>query len=303
MKKQLLFILIAIFISLQGYSQITFERGYFIDNSDQRIDCHIKNIDWKNNPTEFEYRLLQQDQVKKATIESVKEFGIDNGSKYSREIVEMDRSKDDFDNLDFSRNPTFKEEEVFLKILVVGQANLYSYEDGNLTGYFYKWEDSKIQQLVHKFYRISHNRIGENTRFRQQLLNNVNCKSFPTDKVEKVEYEKNDLVDYFVEYHKCMDLEFSNFENKYKRDLVKFNIHINSSIYYRRSDGSAITSLELESRPSLALGVGYWNKDKYGLELRYQIGREVLSNFIILSSSYKSLSIIFGYPLFNKNSS
>ena len=38
-------------------AQISFEKGYYIDNSNQKVDCLIKNVDWKNNPTSFEYKL------------------------------------------------------------------------------------------------------------------------------------------------------------------------------------------------------------------------------------------------------
>ena len=81
MKKQLLFLLITI-LSFNCYSQISFEKGYYIDNSNQKTNCLIKNIDWKNNPTQFEYKLSENSESKKKTIESIKEFGINNISKY-----------------------------------------------------------------------------------------------------------------------------------------------------------------------------------------------------------------------------
>ena len=39
-----------------SYSQITFEKGYFISNDGIKTECFIKNLDWRNNPTEFEYK-------------------------------------------------------------------------------------------------------------------------------------------------------------------------------------------------------------------------------------------------------
>ena len=53
MKKQILLLLTTI-LSLNSYSQINFDKGYFINDSNQKVDCLIKNIDWKNNPTEIE---------------------------------------------------------------------------------------------------------------------------------------------------------------------------------------------------------------------------------------------------------
>ena len=56
MRKQILVLAFITISCLQSYSQIIFENGYFIDESNNRIECLIKNIDWKNNPTEFEYK-------------------------------------------------------------------------------------------------------------------------------------------------------------------------------------------------------------------------------------------------------
>ena len=77
MKKQLLFLL-TIILSFNCYSQISFEKGYYINNSYQKTNCLIKNIDWKNNPT--------------------------------------DRSSEIMDDLNNDKNPTFKEEKLFLKV-------------------------------------------------------------------------------------------------------------------------------------------------------------------------------------------
>lgn len=95
MKRQLLLILIII-LSLNGYSQISFEKGYYIDDSNQKIYCLIKNIDWENNPTEFEFKLTGNSEPKKAIVKNVKEFGIENISKYVRGNVNIDRSSDKY---------------------------------------------------------------------------------------------------------------------------------------------------------------------------------------------------------------
>ena len=58
MKKKLFFLL-TIILSLNSYSQVSFEKGYHIDNNDQKISCLIKNLDWKNNPTKFEFKLSE----------------------------------------------------------------------------------------------------------------------------------------------------------------------------------------------------------------------------------------------------
>ena len=189
MKKQFLFILITI-LSFNGYSQISFEKGYYIDNTNQKTNCLIKNVDWKNNPTEFEYKLSENSESKKTTIKSIKEFGIDNITKYIRSTVNIDRSSENTNNLSNHKNPIFQREELFLKVLIEGKANLYQYTDSNLKRYFYNKENSNIEQLIFKSYKTTENNIGKNNRFRQQLWVDLKCPNFKTSKIENVKYKK-----------------------------------------------------------------------------------------------------------------
>ncbi|WP_205635394.1 hypothetical protein [Flavivirga aquatica] len=91
MKKKLLLLFISI-LSINCYSQISFEKGYYINNAGQKIDCLIKNIDWDNNPTSFEYKELESSKIKMTNIKFVKEFGVYHVSKYIRSKVNIDRS-------------------------------------------------------------------------------------------------------------------------------------------------------------------------------------------------------------------
>lgn len=77
MKKKLLLLLLTI-LSFDASAQISFEKGYFITNAGEKIDCLIKNIDWKNNPVDFEYQLVQNGTLMNENIKSVQEFGIYN---------------------------------------------------------------------------------------------------------------------------------------------------------------------------------------------------------------------------------
>lgn len=108
----LLFAFITV-LSFNCYSQISFEKGYYINNANQKTDCLIRNIDWRNNPTEFEYILSGENEAKKANIKSVKEFGIYNISKYIRGTVNIDRSGESVNNLSKDKNPVFNQEELF----------------------------------------------------------------------------------------------------------------------------------------------------------------------------------------------
>lgn len=228
MKKKLFFLL-TIILSLNSYSQVSFEKGYHIDNNDQKISCLIKNLDWKNNPTKFEFKLSENSETQKADIKSIKEFAITNATKFIRSTVKIDRSSGNINNLNADKNPVFSEEQLFLKVLVEGKANLYEYTDSDLKRYFYNKTDAPIEQLIYKSYMISDLDVGKNTKFRQQLWMDLNCPNFKLSDVEKVEYKKNDLVQYFTKYSSCLTNESVEYTPKQKKDL--FNLTIRSRLY------------------------------------------------------------------------
>lgn len=64
MKRNLL-LLLALKFSFVVNAQINFEKGYFISNDNEKIECLIKSIDWKNNPTEFKYKLNEKQTCQK----------------------------------------------------------------------------------------------------------------------------------------------------------------------------------------------------------------------------------------------
>src|SRR5690606_2810585 len=119
---------------------------------DQKIECLIKNIAWSRNPKGFQYKLTADGEISNATLETVKEFRVAGAAKYVRANVKIDRSPKSLSNLSPDRNPIFKEELLFLKVVVEGKATLYSYEDATLSRFFYKIPDNEISQLAYKMY-------------------------------------------------------------------------------------------------------------------------------------------------------
>lgn len=256
MKKQLLIIFITV-LSAHCYSQIYFEKGYYIDNENKKTNCLIKNLDWGSTPTKFEYKLIENGQSKIKTIESVKEFGIYNVSKYIKDSVNIDRSSENINKLSNDKNPILKKDQLFLKVLIEGKANLYEYTDRNLKKYFYNKENSNIEQLIFKSYKTYDNEIRENNRFRQQLWNDLKCPNYRMSRIKSVNYDKTDLVSLFIEYNQCYNHEITNYDEKQKRDLFNLNIrpHINSSTLTVQSPSSILTSIESENKFGLGFGI------------------------------------------------
>ena len=410
MRKQLLYAALFTVISIKSYAQIVFERGHIINESNQRIDCLIKNMDWQYNPTRFDYKLSPDAAIQSGDIGNVKEFGIDSVFKYVRAIVNMDISSDELDNMSTVKNPIFQEEKIFLKVLIDGKATLYTYKKGKLTRFFYKIDGSEIKQLVYKNYLVDMNHIGQNDYFRQQLSMDVTCQDTRLNDFKSIQYNTRDLERFFENYNECSKSSYINYDFKQKKHLFNlsvrpglnfsdmaiksnatdsksvdfgnkvsfrlgieaefilpynknkwsilleptfqyfksekttkadnvsggilvstvnyrsielpvgvryywflkdkskifingsyvFDFPVNSSIKFRRSDGSELNSLNINAMRNLALGAGYKYKNKYSVEFRFDTNRKVLGNYLNWNSNsnYKTVSIIFGYTVF-----
>jgi hypothetical protein len=256
---------------MDSFSQIIFENGYFIDESDQKINCLIKNIGWKNNPKEFQYKLTEGGEVSNATIESVREFGVEGASKYVRAKVKLDRSSDELINLTNDRNPIFKEELLFLKVVTEGKATLYSYEDGILTRFFYKTPEKEINQLVYKLYKVS-GKLAQNNGYKQELSQSLSCQALDKTDFENLDYYRGKLEKLFIKYNKCRDPNFSNAAQKTKRDVFNLTIRpgLSAANINLRNGLYDYSNMEFNNKLGFRLGIEAeyvlpYNKNKWSI--------------------------------------
>ena len=112
MKKYLL-LFFGLILTSTCIAQITFDKGYYIDNSDNKVECLIKNMDWRNNPISIEYKLSESSESFKVDISSVKEYGIYNISKYIRRTVKIDKTSGNYSNLSYNKNPNLMTNSFF----------------------------------------------------------------------------------------------------------------------------------------------------------------------------------------------
>ncbi|HQC06926.1 MAG TPA: tRNA modification GTPase, partial [Kaistella chaponensis] len=91
--------------SMFAFSQIHFEKAYFINNNDLKTECLIRNVDWRNSPTTFEYKTDANSEVQKGDIKNVKVFEIYNEAKYTRATLNIDQSSDDLNQMSTKYEP------------------------------------------------------------------------------------------------------------------------------------------------------------------------------------------------------
>lgn len=214
--KKILLISFLTFFSNLCFSQVTFQKGHFINNNDEIINCLIKNEEWSKNPSRFYYKLDAESETKIATIDMVKQFTIDDSRKYKRATVQISRSSDDFKKLNSQRNHVFEEETLFLQSLMEGNASLYLYKGDDYKSFFYTMEDLEIEQLLYKRYVTENNQIKFNNRFQQQVLNNLVCDDVTFEDIRRLRYDSRSLMRIFKQYNTCKDSDYTVYLNKGK---------------------------------------------------------------------------------------
>ncbi|MCI9845819.1 PorT family protein [Flavobacterium pectinovorum] len=265
MRKLLLFLFITITTSINCYSQIVFEKGYFINENNQKIDCLIKNSDWKNNPEKIEVKLPQNEISQIVDIHQVKEFSINGKYKFVRALVKIDRSSENINIMSLDKNPVFNVELLFLKVLIEGDASLYYYVNGSLVRFFYKTNttvNDEITQLVYKFYLINgDSSYAKNNYYKQQIYLDLKCEKITISAIENTDYKKSDLMKLFMQYNECKNSKnvYQNLEQK----KTSFKLNIRPGI---NSSDLELNSVNLES---LDITFGNQYNFRFGLEAEF----------------------------------
>ncbi|MFT5891181.1 MAG: hypothetical protein ACI9Y7_001282 [Dokdonia sp.] len=275
--KYTLAILICLFFSGVN-AQITFEKGYYINNEDEKIEGFIKDSDWKNNPTNFQFKVsMTSDDVKDFTINEVKEFAITNISKYERHTVKIDVSPDDLNSLEYTREPNFIEKTLFLKVIIENDVTLYRYTDTNKTSFFYKAENN-IHTLVYKRYFNINKKLDENSFYKQQLVSGLSCTDKKMPKAENLRYTETSLVKYFSAYGVCTGSETNT-------TLVK---KVENSFNVKLIAGVQSTNFSVDSNTRRTFDFGNTIGFVSGVELEYLLPFNAQKWSLFLDVRYQS---------------
>ena len=308
--------LILFLIVTESFGQMKYEKGYFINNDNQKSECMIKNRNWKNNPTEFSYKLNNSGEAKNGDLTSVKEFGIYNSFKFVGADVKIDRSVNPKTTITTEKDPIWKQEKLFLKVLVDGKAKLYSYVDQNLERFFYSVGDGAISQLVYKEYKSGLNLV-KNTSFRQQIWNDLKFTDSSMDLVKNMNYTSKDLEQYFKSYNSSFGGPVNEILTQEKKSYL--NLKLTPGINFSSASMSFPNELNLQEKtlktyknnPSFRVGIeAEWvfsyNKFKWAVvfEPTYQSfnsGTESIDGIIKYSSVEFPIGVRYYYHLNENN--
>ncbi len=264
-------------VSFVSYSQNQWQPGYYETTTGYRTDGLIFNKDWNNNPTDFLFKQNETSPQIQFTIDQVSEFSINGVSKFVRKTVQIERSSSKSTYIQKEKTPFFKEETLFLRVLVEGKNTLYAFNDSGIEKFFYSVEDGPVTQLIEIRY-IGPNTVTEmmNSQFRNQLWNAVKCDETQLKDVENLKYTVSSLSSYFVEVNSCENPDGVTFKQVQKK----------GSLNLKAFAGISMANISFEGRTSVygfdASGI----MPAMGLELEYILPTNNSKWAVILETNY-----------------
>lgn len=207
---KLLLLFITAFITCNTFSQEL--AGYYITTTGQRVEGFYKVTDFEN----FENIQFSntQDGIYKTLPQNTGEYSIGNEYKFKKYNVELDNSGKG-SAISVSKDPEFVKKNIYLNVLLEGDATLYSYRFNNHVKYLYSVTSKNIpvKQLIFKEYKPDMTVI-KNRAYRQELYNEVRCNDNNVIDYNKLEYTKSALINVFEKFNACTGSEYKIYTNK-----------------------------------------------------------------------------------------
>ena len=259
------------------YAQVNFEKGYIIDNNNIKTECLIKNLDWLDNPTEIEIKMSDSGVIRVESVKTIKEFKVDNSVKYVSVNAMMDLFYEDIRGYTTSSQPVLKKKNIFLRLIIEGEASLYEYQEKSTSNFFYSLKDSNIEQLTYKKYLFDENSsIATNNDFRIQLSSYVKCETTPFEVIENLNFNIRDLSNYFASYNSCNKNTFIDYRPKKNKGSFNFKLkagfYSNSFSYSKSIPSTKIQKFDFENKSGYNAGLEAeyvlpFNKNKWSVYL------------------------------------
>jgi hypothetical protein len=229
--------------------------GYYITNSGQRVDGFFKTTDYYNSNS-LEFSTGNSGEFAALQPEDIKEYGVGSTFKFQRHTFKMDASDNsDLKSLSSIKEPVYKTYTMFLNVIVEGKVSLYSLDINKSTRFFYSKENNpEIVQLIFKKYKQTQGTVLENSYFKQQLFNEINCRKKSTTDLYNISYSKSGLTRIFEEENKCLGSSPLVYSNTGSRE-IKFLYTLFGGLYSSEFslEGSRFAS---GSNSEIAYGLG-----------------------------------------------
>lgn len=260
-------------------AQNSFQQGLITTTNGDQISVLIGLYSWKRFPNKIDYKLNENGTLQEIESSDISSLEITDGIKYFKKTLPVDISANSTDQLNDSYDPIFEERTVFIKLLVQGQASLYSSLSTGRILYFYEAKNQGVEQLIYKRYtNLEQTKVATNSSFLKQLSQHVSCDQMSNSTPK---YDESSLIKYFAAYNKCVGAEY---QVKPTNNNLEFNFKVMggadyTSLTVKNYDRWRNNNLEFDGQIS----------PRFGLEFELHIPGNNKNNFsAIFQAFYKT---------------
>jgi hypothetical protein len=219
MKKLLLFILTL----SQAYAQEKLTKGYYIDRNNQTKECFFDENRLIISSQKVKFKTNEEESFKEFLPTDLYEFGITGKFRYVSKIVEIDNSSNSLTNMSMTKEPENVIQNVFLKVLVQGDYELWKLETYDIEK-FYLFKNELVTQLISK--KFFHNGlIKENLYFKSQISKLLTC-GVENEIVASTDYKEKDLIEIVSKHNQCSNSATNYTFNSKKESKVYFGFYL-----------------------------------------------------------------------------
>ena len=251
-------LVLVIFLSINIYAQSNFKEGYFIDSENNKVECLIDLKFKMDDRSYITYKTSEDSSKQEIATDELKEFRIYGTGAYYR-IFTLEENIFDENAVLIKR----KGEEVFINVLVEGDATLYMLKEKSTNIYFFS-KDDKLYVLRYSK-KTKDGKVLDDRTFQKQLYDHLNCESFTIKKISDLKYNTNDLVGIFKEYADCNNSDAEDFFKNRTKTIVNIRATF-GGIYTSSVDAEGIFKVFNSS---------VTDTESFGSNFSYSIGLDV----------------------------
>ena len=280
------------------FSQINFQKGYFIDKDNQKVNCLIKNKDWSKIPESFEFKLSENDEVQTTFINNVQEFRIlDTDLFYIKYKLKQDIRDENYKLINL------KGDDIFLKVLLKGDGSIFEYFNGD-SYFFYELDDNGIVLIPIPKKKDKPKDKKTPKKYKSDLYASLKCDGLTIETFKKLNYRKYELTRLFSKYNSCKGTDFDNIYGKRTKTIVKLKVLAGLNFHPSFSNKFSY-DFEFNLPPSAGGGRGYdsdYDTVDFDGQTNFSFGGEVEILLpvnrnkwsVFISPNYQSISDLSG---------
>lgn len=197
--KSFFLVTIISFFTIPLLAQDLFEEGSYLNNQGEIIHGYIDVFPLTDTPTDIRFKENKSDKVSSLSISQISEFQV-SGFKFIRFNGDVDLNLSPNSDSD----PKFDNRQIFLRVIVEGEINLYSYKESGSRIFFYSSFTSTPSQLVNTEFVRTDGNHAFNPIYKSQLRDFTQCESIMS-LIGNLKYDEKELIYFFKEYNSCLD--------------------------------------------------------------------------------------------------